>query len=244
MNTVRKHKRTGNTSEVEHFLLLLTAIVLANECEYTIMMVGIRDAQNGEYMEKQIKSKKRVFDFGEVYTAQKQVKDMVDMVHAIASEIEATVLEPACGNGNFLVEILSRKQEVIAQTSAPWRIVERDTLKAVASIYGVDILKDNVLECRERLYQQVVGKSVHWTPLFCKLLRDILNRNIMCGDTLSMMTDSGSPLTISEWDFRENGSIVRKDVFFSDMVANGGESTNYIRCCYYRWIPKEKQRTA
>ena len=59
-----------------------------------------------------------------------------------------------------------------------------------------------------------------------------------------MMTDSGSPLTISEWDFRENGSIVRKDVFFSDMVANGGESTNYIRCCYYRWIPKEKQRTA
>lgn len=244
MNKVRKHRRTGNTSEVEHFLLFLTAIVLAIECKYTIMMVCVRDAQNGDYMEKQIKSKKRVSDFGEVYTAKKQVKDMVDMVHDAASEIEATVLEPACGNGNFLIEILARKQEAISRMPAPLSIVERDTLKAVASIYGVDIQKDNVLECRERLYQQAVGKSVHWTPVFCKLLRDILNRNIMCGDTLSMMTDSGNPLTVSEWDFRENGSVVRKDVLFSDMVANGGESTNYIRCCYYRWIPKEKQRTA
>lgn len=195
-------------------------------------------------MEKQIKSKSRVSDFGEVYTARKQVTDMVDLVNGTVSEIEATILEPACGNGNFLVEILARKQNAVARGSSVLSSLELNTLKAVASIYGVDIQKDNVIECRERLYRQVIEKGVHWTPLFCRVLRDILNRNIMCGDTLTMMADSGTPLTISEWDIRENGIVVRKDVLFSDMIANGGASTNYIRRYYYRWMPEEKQLTA
>ena len=195
-------------------------------------------------MEKQIKSKSRVSDFGEVYTAREQVTDMVDLVNDSASDINSTVLEPACGNGNFLVEILARKLSTIKRPPVSHIMLERDTLRAVASIYGVDIQKDNAEECRDRLYMQVVGTDIGWSPLFRKVLRDILNRNIICGDTLSMMAEGDKPLTISEWDIRENGAVVRKDVLYSDMIANDGESTNYIRRYYYRWMSEEERLTA
>ena len=195
-------------------------------------------------MEKQIKSKSRVSDFGEVYTARKQVTDMVDLVSSSVSDITTTVLEPACGNGIFLVEILARKLKTIDRCPMNPIRFECDTLRAVASIYGVDIQKDNTIECRERLFRQVTGGKHDWSPMFMKVLRDILTRNIMCGDTISMMAEGGKPLAISEWDIREGGTVVRKDVLFHEMIANGGESTNYIRRYYYRWMPEAKRLTA
>lgn len=195
-------------------------------------------------MERQIKSKRRVSDFGEVYTARKQVTDMVNLVDNSVSDITTTVLEPACGNGNFLVEILARKLNTIKCCPTNCFRFERDTLRAVSSIYGMDIQKDNIIECRERLFRQVTSEKHDWSPMFIKVLQDILARNIMCGDTLTMMAEGGKPLTISEWDIRENGSVVRKDVLFSDMIANGGESTNYIRRYYYRWMPAEERMSA
>ena len=195
-------------------------------------------------MEKQIKSKNRVANFGEVYTARKQVTDMVDLVNDIASEIETTVLEPACGNGNFLVEILERKINTINLVHNNRVILEMLLLRAVSSIYGVDIQKDNTLECKERLYQQVIRFAGECSYTFKKALLDILSRNIMCGDTLTMIDEKAKPLMISEWDIRENGTIVRKDVLFSEMVANGGESKNYIKRYYYRWLPAETKMSA
>lgn len=63
-------------------------------------------------MSKQIKSRKRVKDFAEVYTNEREVKAMCDLIPTeIWDNIESTFLEPACGNGNFLVEILARKFE-------------------------------------------------------------------------------------------------------------------------------------
>ena len=195
-------------------------------------------------MEKQIKSKRRVSDFGEVYTARKQVTDMVDLVDSSASDITTTVLEPACGNGNFLVEILARKMNTIQWCPISLIRYERETLRAVASIYGVDIQKDNTIECRERLFRQVTDGKHDWSSMFIKVLRDILTRNIIFGDTLTMVADGGNPLTISEWDIRDNGVVVRKDVLFQEMIANGGESTNYIRRYYYRWMPEEEWLSA
>lgn len=195
-------------------------------------------------MERQIKSKSRVSDFGEVYTAKKQVTDMVDLVSSEVSIINTTILEPACGNGNFLAEILSRKQRTVTQHFKERNELELHMLTAVSCIYGVDIQKDNVLECRERLYKQIIDYGHGWTTLFCKTLQTILSRNIICGDTLSMTDHNGNPLIISEWNIRSNGSVVRKDVLFSDMIANGGESTNYIKRYYYRWMPNKERLTA
>ena len=138
-------------------------------------------------MEKQVKSKKRVADHGEVFTAEREVNAMLDLVKHETERIESTFLEPACGNGNFLAEILRRKLAVVDQYKRFPSDWERYSMVAMMSIYGVDILSDNVAECRERLYGiwETAYKKV------CKkecrdecreAVRFILSRNILCGD--------------------------------------------------------------
>ena len=194
-------------------------------------------------MERQIKSKSRVSDFGEVYTAKKQVVGMVDLV-PIMNEVATTDLEPACGNGNFLAEILDRNMATFNNTNLPFCQLEKLTLLAVSSLYGIDIQVDNVSECRNRLYEQVMKRTSAWLPMFRKTLQAVLAHNIICGNTLTMQANDGNPLVISEWDIKDNGTAVRKDVLFSDMVASGGESTQYIKRHYYRWLPIESKKSA
>jgi type I restriction-modification system DNA methylase subunit len=104
--------------------------------------------------EKQLKSRKRVADHGEVFTSEREVNAMLDLVKQETERIESRFLEPACGNGNFLAEILKRKLEVVdnrySKSQLEW---ERYAVLAVSSIYGVDILEDNAIECRERLFK-------------------------------------------------------------------------------------------
>lgn len=121
--------------------------------------------------ERLIKSKERVRDRGEVFTPSHIVKDMCDLIPCdIWQNISSTFLEPACGNGNFLVEILSRKL-TLCQT-------EEDALVSCGSIFGVDIAQDNVDEAIGRCVQLVQDKfpGVDCTPIF--------KRNIVCGDFL------------------------------------------------------------
>ena len=186
-------------------------------------------------MERQIKSKGRVTNFGEVYTAKKQVVDMVELVADDIQEIETTVLEPACGNGNFLVEILSRKLHSIRSKG---QNIEQMALIALSSVYGVDIQSDNVVECRERLYQQACQSGMLWSDEAKSMAQKILRKNIICGNTLTMMDDAGKPMRIPEWNIKDNGSAVRKDVLFSDMVACGGNCENYVSRQKYDWMPK------
>jgi type I restriction-modification system DNA methylase subunit len=100
----------------------------------------------------QVKSKKRVTDHGEVFTNQREVNAMLDLVKHETERIDSRFLEPACGNGNFLAEVLRRKLAVVdsrySKSQVEW---ERYSVIAVSSIYGVDILEDNAQECRDRL---------------------------------------------------------------------------------------------
>lgn len=108
----------------------------------------------GNSVESQVKSKKRVADHGEVFTNEREVKAMCDLVSDECNRIESRFLEPACGNGNFLAEILSRKLAVckrLYKKSAS--DYEKYSFLAVSSIYGVELLNDNAQECRERLYK-------------------------------------------------------------------------------------------
>ncbi len=101
----------------------------------------------------QIKSKKRVADHGEVFTAQREVNAMLDLVKQETERIDSRFLEPACGTGNFLAEILRRKLAIVASRYAKSQLeFERYAVIAVSSIYGVDLLEDNVQHCRERLF--------------------------------------------------------------------------------------------
>ena len=104
-------------------------------------------------MEKQVVSKKRVSDHGEVYTRKREVNAMLDLVKQETERIESRFLEPACGTGNFLSEILERKLHIVELRYGKNQLdYERYAVLAISSIYGIDILEDNVLECRKRLF--------------------------------------------------------------------------------------------
>ena len=104
-------------------------------------------------MKKQVKSKSRVTDYGEVFTAEREVKAMCDLVKQETERIDSRFLEPACGDGNFLAEILKRKLAVVKskyrRSPYDW---ERNSLLALGSVYGVELLIDNVRICQERLF--------------------------------------------------------------------------------------------
>lgn len=103
------------------------------------------------HMTNQVKSRKRVVDHGEVFTAEREVKAMCDLVSDECLRIDSRFLEPACGNGNFLSEILARKlDEVAKKYKRSPADYEKNALLALGSLYGVELLLDNVKECRYR----------------------------------------------------------------------------------------------
>jgi len=182
-----------------------------------------------ETIEKQLVSKKRVADHGEVYTNQREVKAMLDLVKTETERIESRFLEPACGTGNFLIEILARKLHVAASRYRKSQIeYERNIVLAVGSIYGIDILEDNVLACRKRLFEIVDQK---YSTLFKKTAKEacratvkfILKQNIIWGDALTLMTvdKNPQPIVFSEWSTPFNNSMLkRRDYTFSDLLPN------------------------
>ena len=181
----------------------------------------------------QIKSKKRVAEHGEVFTNEREVKAMCDLVAQECDRIDSRFLEPACGNGNFLAEILTRKLATVKKLykSSPYDY-ERYSVLAVTSVYGVDILADNVTECRERLfelwdkeYKAVCKKAVLQETR--DAVKYILSKNILCGNALTLMCvdengkDTSEPIVFSEWTFPFNdGRIQRKDYSFAELLNN------------------------
>lgn len=133
-------------------------------------------------MNEQIKSKSRVKEFAEVYTNEREVKAMCDLIPKETwDNIESTFLEPACGNGNFLVEIYARKLERCKD--------EKDGLKALASIVGIDIQQDNVDESRLRLRSMFLDKFPNANSFCLYMLAKILCNNIICADSLVKMQE-------------------------------------------------------
>lgn len=152
----------------------------------------------------QIKSKKRVSDFGEVFTAEREVKAMCDLIpNDVWENPESTFLEPSCGNGNFLVEILARKYGCCKS--------EADGLKALNSITAIDIQSDNCQECRERLLKQFASCFPNETEDVKNKAETILQKNIICGDSLKIMEEWRKENEVGhEGDFAEAVHTNRK----------------------------------
>ena len=175
----------------------------------------------------QIKSKQRVADHGEVFTSEREVNAMLDLVKNETDRIESRFLEPACGDGNFLIEVLRRKLDVVESRYKKSQLeYERYAVIAVSSLYGVDILEDNVMHCRERLYGYF---NERYTQIFkdscqeeCrKSVRFILNRNILWGDALTMKSVCGKqdPIVFSEWSAVNGSMIKRRDFSLANLLA-------------------------
>lgn len=176
-------------------------------------------------MTKQIKSKKRVADFGEVFTSEREVKAMCDLVNDETYRIESLTFEPACGDGNFLAEILKRKLSTVENRYGknPFEFA-KFSLVALSSLYGVDILEDNAQECRDRLYK-IWEASYHrivkekGIPNCRDAAKYILDCNILCGDALTLLQNNGEPITFAEWAVVSGNFIKRRDYYLSTMLA-------------------------
>ena len=178
--------------------------------------------------DSQIKSRERVSKRGEVFTAKREVNAMLDLVKHETERLDSRFLEPACGTGNFLEEILLRKLDAATRASIPDgkktpipAKFERNSIVVLTSIYGVDLMFDNVAECRERLISATQLSLSSQVPA----AKVILSRNIIQGNSLSMkkvddrQNDLEDPIVFSEWSFIGEYRVKRTDYRLDKMLA-------------------------
>ncbi len=176
--------------------------------------------------DKQVISKQRVTDHGEVYTRPQEVRAMLNLVRSETERIESRFLEPACGSGNFLAEILMRKLRVVALRFGNEQLdYERNSIIAISSLYGIDILADNVQTCRDRLFQEFMECYQDLFPESMKSeclrsVRYILSCNIIQGDALTLKTvgESSTPIIFAEWSPVNHRFLKRRDFSFQSLL--------------------------
>lgn len=185
---------------------------------------------------RQIKSKERVAAHGEVFTAEREVNAMLDLVANECLRPDSRFLEPACGDGNFLSAILQRKlTELRRKYKKSPRDYEKQAIVSIGSLYGVDILNDNVIACRNRLFA-IWNESY---ALHCKedasdevreAARFIISRNIINGNALTLMCvdgdgkDTTAPIVFSEWTLISGTQMQRSDYTMADLLAYNDSS--------------------
>ena len=188
-----------------------------------------------EIQKSQTKSKERVRERGEVFTAEREVKAMCDLVKDETERIDSRFLEPACGDGNFLAEILSRKLEVVKRKYKKSTLdYEKNAVLAISSVYGVDIMQDNVVACRDRLfklwdkeYKAVCKKDCNDQTR--EAVKFILTKNIVCGNALTLKCvdengdETDEPIVFSEWAFITGFQMQRQDYTFAHLLEMNNE---------------------
>ena len=188
-------------------------------------------------MKEQIKSKERVAEHGEVFTNEREVKAMCDLAKDETERIDSRVLEPACGDGNFLAEILNRKLNTVKlRYSKNKSDFEKYSIVAISSLYGVDIMEDNAQDCRNRLYD-IWNKAYsdnnknECTDDCRKAAMYIITRNILCGDALTLLQNNGQPIIFSEWSLVAGVMLKRRDFELSHMLEmqdNGDQGDLFL----------------
>lgn len=171
-------------------------------------------------------SRQRIIDHGEVFTPPELVNHMLDLVAHECERIDSRFLEPACGDGNFLAEVLRRKLLTVdrkhARNCDKW---ERDAVLAVCSLYGIDLLADNIAACCVRLLEVV--RDAHAarfkTPLSeaaARAVAFILSKNIVQGDALTLCTSAGLPIVFPEWSPLNGSMLKRRDFKFDHLLQH------------------------
>lgn len=175
-----------------------------------------------------VRTKERVANHGEVLTGHREVNAMLDLVKQETERIDSRFLEPACGDGNFLMLILERKLTIVEKRYGKSQLdFERYAVLAVSSIYGIDILPDNVRDCRRRLFEIF---DANYRSLFKTTAKDkcreavrfILERNIIWGDALTLRTVGEKPshIVFSEWSPVNGSMLKRRDFTFSELLRH------------------------
>lgn len=167
-----------------------------------------------------MRSRKRVADYGEVFTPVWMVEAMLEMVCSETERIDARFLEPACGSGNFLIPVLRRKLATVQLRHGRSEFEKRSyALFALMCTYGIELLADNAKECRERLLVTYtdyirVGSDDVWT----RAAKAVLSVNIVQGDALTMTNADGTPITFPEWGYLGRGKYQRRDFRYESLT--------------------------
>jgi SAM-dependent methyltransferase len=182
----------------------------------------------------QVRSRARVRRLAEVFTHQREIDAMLDLMPAAFTDLDVRFLEPACGSGNFLVEVLRRKLRLVSAAGCASREqYEYRLLRAIASIYGVDISPENIVEARARMvhvllerYQADAG-AMRPTAGFLNATVLILGANVVHGDTLN----ASDKIELCEWRHDAPGCFQRvwsfalvprsaRDLFWAERVQD------------------------
>ena len=167
-----------------------------------------------------VKSRQRVTDHGEVFTPAWLIEDILNLVKEETERIDARVLEPACGSGNFLVPVLRRKLRTVETKFGTSEFERRHhALLALMCIYGIELLQDNTDECRDNLLEvflSFIGAEANeeWS----RVGNAVLEANIVQGNALDMTTASGEAITFPEWGYLGRGKFQRRDFRFDALT--------------------------
>ena len=173
-----------------------------------------------------IKSKRRVADHGEVFTPPWMVDAMLDLVKGETERIDSRFLEPACGSGNFLVRVLQRKLAAVEIKFGKSEFEKRQyALLALMCIYGIELLSDNIAECRANLldiFAEYLG--IDETDDLYSAASFVLSLNLVHGDALTMKTNDGQLITFAEWGYLGKGKFQRRDFHFDILTGSSAFS--------------------
>ncbi len=173
-----------------------------------------------------IKSRKRVADHGEVFTPAWMVEAMLDLVKDESERIDSRFLEPACGSGNFLVRVLQRKFAAVERKFGQSDFEKRHyALLALMCIYGIELLADNIAECRANLLDILADylETEESDDLY-RAASGVLSQNLVHGDALSMLDSGGQPITFAEWGYLGKGKFQRRDFRFDVLTGSSAFS--------------------
>jgi hypothetical protein len=161
----------------------------------------------------QIKSKKRVADHGEVFTPPWMVEAILDLVKHETERVDSRFLEPACGSGNFLVRVLQRKLAAVELKFGKSNFERRQyALLAVMCIYGIELLEDNIAECRANMLEILADYlNLRESDDLFRAASYVLLQNLVHGDALKMRTSDDQPITFAEWGYLGKGKFQRRD---------------------------------
>ena len=170
--------------------------------------------------EKYVKSKQRVADHGEVFTPAWLVEAMLDLVKDETERIDSRFLEPACGSGNFLVQILRRKLAAVELKYANSAFERQHyALLALMCIYGIELLADNIVECRANVLEIFADYlNLDETDELYHAASYVLAQNLVYGDALTMRTHADEPITFAEWGYLGKGKFQRRDFRYDTLT--------------------------
>ena len=169
-----------------------------------------------------VKSKQRVADHGEVFTPAWMVEAMLDLVKDETERIDSRFLEPACGSGNFLVPIVQRKLAAVELKYGKSDFERRQySLLAMMCVYGIELLADNIAECRENVLAILAEYlKLDESDELYRAASYVLSQNLVHGDALTMRTHDGLAITFAEWGYLGKGKFQRRDFRFDTLALS------------------------